>query len=69
MSRLNYGCKRIDPKLNLDQLDNNLSDDLRNDLDHLSLISEANKAYEVKVTNVKTGETTSIKPSNYHREL
>lgn len=51
---LNYGCKRVDPKLNLDQLDNyrflNLSNDLRNDLEHTSLTSRANKIYDVKIT-------------------
>ena len=39
---LNYGCKRVNPKLNLDQLDSNLSNDLRNDLEHTSLTSRAN---------------------------
>lgn len=47
---LNYGCKRVNPKLNLDQLDDNLSNDLRNDLEHTSLTSRANKIYDVKIT-------------------
>lgn len=47
---LNYGCKRVNPKLNLDQLDSNLSNDLRNDLEHTSLTSRANKIYDVKIT-------------------
>jgi hypothetical protein len=51
---LNYGCKRVDPKLNLDQLDNNLSNDLRNNLEHTSLTSRANKIYDVKITNYNT---------------
>ena len=51
---LNYGCKRVNPKLNLDQLDSNLSNDLRNDLERTSLTSRANKIYDVKITNYNT---------------
>lgn len=52
---LNYGCKRVNPKLNLDQLDDNLSNDLRNDLEHTSLTSRANKIYDVKITRYDKG--------------
>jgi len=52
---LSEGCKRVNPKLDLDKLDNNLSNDLSNNLDHTSLASRANKIYDVKITNYGIG--------------
>jgi len=64
---LNPGCTRVTPKLNIDQLDSDLTNNLSNNLDQTSLASRANKIYDVKITkyntNVKGGLTFTIPAS------
>ncbi len=49
------GCTRVNPKLNLDQLDYNLVNDQSHTLGHDTLASRSNKAYPVKVKKYHRG--------------
>ena len=59
---LNPGCTRVTPKLNIDQLDSDLTNNLECDkeLSMASLASRANKIYDVKITTYPEGTTKVI---------